>query len=235
MEKVTVTKPILIGLVAALAASLSGVAFLLGRESTRGEAARVSTMAPRTAAVAPPIAPPGFAPPPVAVDAPAAPTPAPPVPPLRSAPSAAPPTVAGPPPGATIDPELQRAIVEYFARVDRLQQGPATDNSEAFAGQLMKAALDGDTSGFERFLHDAELSQSQLKAIAAPAPCRAYHQSALGLMAESIGMLRAIRSSLSTGDTTALAGVGAGAGQLQSRLQALEAEKKAILTAYRLR
>ncbi|MFN7989995.1 MAG: hypothetical protein U0529_21160 [Thermoanaerobaculia bacterium] len=249
MEKVSVNRGALAGLVAVAALSLLAVAYLLGRASS-------SANAPATAAHAAPagdalssvsvtrsaeprtLPTPGLAPEAQPAAEPAslpgtsraaAPVPEPYAPPHLS-PS---PVSAAPAPAAT-DPE-RAAVAAYLNAVDRIQPAEIGGTAESAANELAAALAKGDTSGLDAMIRDSEAAKAKLAAVVPPAPCAAHYRESAASLDDGLAMLKALKSAVESPDPVgALAAVGSRATELRSRAEALQREDAALRQRYGL-
>jgi hypothetical protein len=245
VEKVTVNRGVLAGLVGVAALSLLAVAYLLGRAS--GPASTVAPPAPATAGGAPssvsvarPAEPPalqgtGLAPEalPASVSTPpGASFPALPLP-ESSAPQRAPaaPSTAAPAPA---DPE-RAAVAAYLNAVDRIQPAEIGGTAESAANELAAALAKGDTSGLDAMIRDSEAAKAKLAAVVPPAPCAAHYRESAASLDDGLAMLKALKSAVESPDPVgALAAVGSRATELRSRAEALQREDAALRQRYGL-
>jgi hypothetical protein len=106
-----------------------------------------------------------------------------------------------------------------------------TDTSE-FANKLLASAVGGDMSGFDSLVAQAEASAERARAISPPAPCRAYHEKMLALLAESTDMVKGLASAIKGHDMNALGSIATSGNALQTQLTTLETDGKALKTKY---
>ena len=244
MEKVSVRREVLVGLVALAAVSLLAVAFLLGRSSAPGTAPvppppvgagpSSPAAAPADAAAAPP------------ADARAAERPAatePPERPVVRLPTAA----AGFPPSAraaaevpaalpshSFDPD-RAAVAAYFDVVDRIQPAEISGSAESAANELAVALAKGDTSGLDAMIRDSEAAKVRLAAVVPPPPCAAHYRESAASLDDGLAMLRALKAAVESPEpVAALGAVGARATELRARADALQREDAALRQRYGL-
>jgi hypothetical protein len=215
MAKVEVSRGLLVGLGAALAAVTLALAFVLGR----------TTAHPAPAPAAGPVQPSPVAQP--AAD-----------PPPREAPVSMP--AAGPqlapqlPVPARPGPDPQReAVAAYFRAVDQIQPGQMGGDPEAMARGILGGLVKGDSTGFDGMIRQAEEARDRLAALTPPAPCAGYHQESLAMLADSLGMLRSIKGSLQ-GSGAPAADFTAQANRLRTRAEALQAQEQQLRRRYGL-
>lgn len=240
MEEVSVNRGVLIGVVAVAAASLLGVAFLLGRVSgspvgappERGPAPAVRVVpAPVSVPAALEQAPPQ--PTPLAASIPdraeplPATAPAPPAPEQRTVPPAA----AGA--AETADVAVRTAVAAYLDAVDHIQPGKMGGDAEGVANEMAAALVRGDASGLDKMIRETEAARASLAALAPPVPCVTHHRESLGSLDDALEMLRSLKSAMESPDPAAqLAAVGARAGALRSRSEAVQREEQALRQRY---
>lgn len=251
MEKVSVNKGLVVGVVGLAAISLLAVAFLLGRASGSGIApvptpgadrSSGSTFAstPRGSDPAPGGPDPRLSPiaEPSSSSSPSSPWPSLPSPEERTVPQAAPgpaPAPATVPPGpAASDPE-RGAVAAYLDAVDRIQPGQASGDPQSVANEMAAALAKGDASGLDGMIRDAEGARGKLAALAPPAPCAAHHRESLASLDDALGMLRSLKSAMESPDPVAqLAGIANRASAVRSRAEALQNEELALRRRYGL-
>ncbi len=208
---VTLPRWVLALLVAACAAGLAGVAFLLGRATAPAPA-----LAPQAAAVGSDSsleAPPTRAPEDVEaaaageeLDLPASASPA----PLTDVPL--PETARGLRPAAR---RTLAAIAAYFAQVDALgAQARAAQDPRALAQGVLDQALSGNMSGVEGLIATQRALQEKMAEILPPPSCREHHQRSLRLIGRAIALLERTRDAV--------------AGKSPSDLGAMATEGRAI-------
>lgn len=241
MEKVSVSRGFLIGVVGIAAAALLALAFALGRESGSGSVAAPSTRIER---VAP--RPQGE---PLRVPSPAAASItdrldtrpifglAPP------APDAAPPAgagqlsmpVEGDRSGAASDP-LRAAVAAYFDAVEHIQAGAASGDPNGIAQEMAAALANGDTSGLDKMIRETEAAKARLAAIPPPAPCAAHHRESVGSLDDALEVLRSLKAAMESSEPVAqLASITTRATALRSRAEALQKEELALRERYGLK
>ncbi len=246
MEKVSVNKGLLVGVVAVAAGSLLAVAFLLGRASGSSTPAAPPAGAPVRDVIAAPgpgaPAPDPTAPAPVDApvtpfaDVPPAPRPPPPAPEPRDAfrDAARPAPVARDAGGARSDPDLS-AVAAYLDAVDRVQPGATGGSPEGIANELATALANGDTSGLDGMIRETEGAKERLARLRPPAACAAHHRESLGSLDDALEVLRTLKTAMESPDPAAgLASVAAQAGALRSRAEALQREETTLRERYGL-
>jgi hypothetical protein len=85
----------------------------------------------------------------------------------------------------------------------------------------MSAAMEGDTSGFDKLIHTAEAGVARAQALSVPAPCAGYHREMLSVLGESVQMLRTVKGALGGQDIDALQSLTGKAQALQGRVDHL--------------
>ena len=231
MEKVSVNKGLLVGIVAVAAGSLLAVAFLLGRASGSATFPAPPAGAPAMGVVASPgsdaRAPVPTAPAPTPVDAP--------VRPLADV-SPAPAPVPPPPAPQPRDPFPEAvAVAAYLDAVDRAQPGATGASPEGIANELAAALANGDTSGLDGMIRDTEGTRERLAGLRPPAACAAHQRESLGSLDDALEVLRSLKAAMESPEPAAgLAGVASRATALRSRAEALQREETALRERYGL-
>ena len=191
MEKVPVSKRLLIGLVAVSAGSLLAVAFLLGRSSAPSTPPEGPARAREAAAYSPETRSAGgstLAPTPAAALGsdplgayPASQT----VPVLSADRTVSRESPLAPMPPATIDARAMgnspgaidpasAAVAKYLADVDQIQPANLNGSPESVATEMATALARGDTSSLDAMIRQTEAAKERLAAARPPAP-RAVH------------------------------------------------------------
>jgi hypothetical protein len=129
------------------------------------------------------------------------------------------------------------AVRDYFLRVQGIQAtAPSTDPSE-FASKLMSSSMTGDMSGFDELVRVTEEGEHRAEAITPPescAPCADYHQHLLGMLGESVSMMRQIKTAFASNNPAALQSISAAGASLQTRANALDQQARQIKAQYGL-
>jgi hypothetical protein len=243
MEKVSVSRGLLVGLAVVAAGALLAVAFLLGRTSGAGHssapvverAAEIRVAAPagaeaRTADAEPRAADPPSQPPTMpAVQVPAA----------ASSPFA--PAIAPATPGPAEEPAIaapdpaRAGVAAYLEAVDRVHPGELSGGAEDFANEMAVALAKGDSSGLDDMIRQSEAARERLAALAAPVSCAAHHRESLGSLDEGLEVLRSLKAAMDSPDPASqLATVAARATNLRSRAEALQKEEQDLRRRYGL-
>jgi hypothetical protein len=115
-------------------------------------------------------------------------------------------------------------ISAYLSQVRALQVGPASADPSEFAQQLISDAMQGNTSGIDELLRQAQDAQRRAKMLSPPLGAEAYHASLLDLLAETTRVLALQRQALVQKDPDKI-------GALMSSARALESRAKALQTA----
>ena len=250
MEKVSVGKGLLAGLVAACAGSLLAMAFLLGRISGSGPASvspqgsagpagtDVSGAGSRAAEgrrepASPPLEPltasEAFLPAPVESPAPAGRRSGfPPVPDAAAAAAPGPATAPGGRAGSAADP-LAPVVAAYLEEVERIQPGKLSGSAEGTANEMAAALAKGDTSSLDALIRQVDASKERLAALVPPEPCSAHYRESLGSLDDAAEMLRSLKRAIGSPDPAAeLASVSTRSSALRSRSEALQKEEQAL-------
>jgi hypothetical protein len=249
VEKVSVNKGLLVGVVGLAATSLLAVAFLLGRASGPGSApvpspgGELSGGKPAPDSVLRgsdpvPAGPASKLSPITGPSSPSSPWPALPAQEERAAPQVAPdpaPVPAIVPPGPVASDPERGAVAAYLDAVDRIQPGQASGDPQSVANEMAAALARGDASGLDGMIRDAEAARGRLAALAPPAPCAAHHRESLGGLDDALGMLRSLKTAMESPDPVAqLAGIANRAATVRSRAEALQGEELALRRRYGL-
>jgi hypothetical protein len=245
VEKVSVNRGLLIGVVAVAGASVLGLAFVLGRESGSGVSApptRIERVAPRPQEEPPALPTPVAASAAMITERPetrpiSAPAPSAPAPwvPVQAPPVQVPAPVDGERRGAGPDPE-RASVVAYFDAVDHIQPGAMSGEADGIANEMAAALANGDTSGLDKMIRQTEAAKERLAAIAPPAPCATFHRESLGSLDDGLEVLRSLKTAMESPEpATQLAGVAARANTLRSRADVLQKEEQALRQRYGLK
>jgi len=237
MEKVSVNKGLLIGVVAVAAASLLALAFVLGRASGSGSP---SGQPSGRELPADPVASPLTRPQALPQQAPLLPLP------MTSAVSITEPgdtrPAQGPAPSAgdheresAVPDSARVAVAAYFDAVDHIQPGKMSGDAEGAAHEMAAALAKGDTSDLDRMIRETEAAKESLAAITPPASCAAHYRESLGSLDDALEMLRSLKAAMeSQNPATQLTSVAARATALRSRSAALQKEELALRQRYGL-
>lgn len=121
----------------------------------------------------------------------------------------------------------QRAIAEYFAQIERIEDVGAGD-PQAFATSMLQSVTSGDFSGFDDLLATARAQRQKLEEMSIPQICRDHHQLAMVLSGDSVEMLERLKTALMKGDATALMSMAAEGQTLEAQANKLKAMGEAI-------
>lgn len=135
--------------------------------------------------------------------------------------------------GSTADPATRAQVTAYFREMDNIQPGQLSGDPQSMAQEMLQGAMTGDTRQLDDIIRKAEASERRARAITPPTPCVAFHARAVRLTGESVKMVRTLRQSIVSGDTTALLGMNAQAVQMQTEAQQLEREEAQLKQRYR--
>ncbi len=242
MERVSVNKGLLIGVVGVAATALLALVFVLGRESGSGVPApqtRIERVAPRTPeqspAPQPRVAGPITEQPGARPDSGPAPTP--------QGQGAAPLAGAGYVPAPT---EIERgnarsddaraSVAAYFDAVDHIQAGAMNGEAETVAHEMAASLASGDTSGADKLIRETEAAKARLAAVTPPAPCAAHHRESLASLDDALDILRSLKAAMESSDPAAQLGVVIPRAQaLRSRAGLLQKEELALRERYGLK
>jgi len=229
MEKVAVSKGVLIGFGTVFAAALLALVFFIGRESAR----KVANPSPGGVVAAPSSVQPAETQP---LDAPVSETP------LASySPNPATPPIPGPvtpKQGASLavapaDP-MRAAVAAYFQAIDQIQPGQMSGDASDMANKILEPLAKGDTSGLDAMIHQAESARKRLGSLAPPQPCATYHHECLASLEDGLGMMRAVKKAIESSDVSGLSSLTDQGNAMRSRSEALAREEKAIRQRYGL-
>ncbi len=243
MEKVSVNKGLLVGVVAVAAISLIALAFVLGRESGSGSVpaptTRIERVVPRTQEEPLPLPTPAAAP--FAERAETRPTfgsvaaaPAQGVTAQTAAVQAPAPADGG---RGSAGSESERAsVVAYFDAVDHIQSGAMSGETEGIANEMAAALANGDTSGLDKLARQTEATKASLAAITPPASCATFHRESLASLDDALEVVRSLKAALGSPDPSAeFASVAARANALRARADVLQKEEQALRQRYGLK
>ena len=115
----------------------------------------------------------------------------------------------------------------------RSARGPSDPN--AFAMSLIKAAMQGSTSGFDDLIADAKRMQRETEAVTPPPPCEGYHRASLEALAEGRTLLEEMKTAIERRDVAALSAMAQRASALQGRAEALAQMREEMTVAARRR
>jgi len=233
MEKVSVNKGLLIGVVAVAAVSLLALAFVLGRASGSGSpSGQPSGRELAGGAVASPV------PDARALNQPAQPFPL----PVPAAVSITEPAETRPSPAPTAgersstgSDSARAAVAAYFDAVDHIQPGKMSGDAEGVANEMAAALARGDTSDLDRMIRETEAAKESLASLTPPASCAIHYRESLGSLDDALEMLRSLKTAMGSPDSAAqLTGIATRAAALRSRSEALQNEELALRQRYSL-
>ena len=226
MQKVEVSKPLLIGLAGTAAAAVMGLVFLAGRESGRAakpQDAPAPVIPPQVITAPEPdragmLTKDELSPPASPVQALAV------VPPLPKGESAEP-----------ASESLRALVVAYFNAIDHLQPGGTGGDPESTAQGIVGSLAKGDSSGFEGMIQQAEGARGRLAAISPPQPCATYHRESLASLDDGLALMRSLKTAMAgQGAEGQLTSLAAQAEVLRKRSETLHTEEQALRRLYRV-
>lgn len=120
-------------------------------------------------------------------------------------------------------------VAAYFEKVSLIRSEAGAGDPNSFAMSLIKGGLGGSTAGFDRLVEDSERMERELRAIAPPPECQAFHEANLETMAESREMLKEMRDAIVKRDIQKLNQIAQDAADLQGRAEALSRMQEELL------
>lgn len=242
MERVSVSKGLLIGVVAVAAASLLALVYQLGRASGPGvpaPATRIERIAPRPQTEPLRLSPPAAGSVAEHADTPPASRPALSIPGQVAAPQAAagqvPAAIESERGSAASDP-LSAAVAAYLDAVEHIQAGAMSGEAEGVAQQMAAALASGDTSSLDKLIRETEAAKARLAAVTPPAPCATHHRESLGSLDDALEVLRSLKAAMESPEPVAqLARVSTQATALRSRAEVLQREELTLRERYGLK
>lgn len=118
---------------------------------------------------------------------------------------------------------------EYFLQMDVIRSEAGAGDPNAFAMDLIKAAMGDSMTGFDQLIADARRMEEEAARIVPPPSCEAYHQANLQALAESREVLEAMRAAISDRDLEALAPIAQKARALQAKVESLQRMREQIV------
>lgn len=226
MQKVEVNKTLLIALACTAAVAVTGLVFLLGRES--GRAAKPpeapAPVRPQQVITAPTPDQPGVLP---------KEEPAPPASPVQGLP-VTPPLPKGMSAESAGEP-VRPLVVAYFDAIDHIQPAGSGGDPESTAQGIMGSLAKGDFSGFDGMIRQAEVARGRLAAISPPQPCATYHRECLDSLDNGLALMRSLKTAMAgQGAEGQLTSLAAQAEVLRKRSESLQAEEQALRRHYRV-
>ena len=243
VEKVSVSKGVLVGVVGVAAASLLALAYQLGKasgsEGVPAPATRSERTAPRPAEQPPSLQPrvaglpadqaverPGLAPASTSQWQAVAP---------QAAARQAPAPVESGASDAGSDP-ARASVAAYFDTVERIQVASASGNAETVGQEMASALASGDTSSLDKMIRETEAAKASLAAVVPPAPCAAHHRESLASLDDALDVLRSLKAAMESSDPVAQLGAVTTKGQaLRTRADFLQKEELALRERYGLK
>ena len=141
------------------------------------------------------------------------------------------------PPASDLAPTTQDAIVNprqapvsaYFLEMDTIQAESGAGDPNTFAMGMIKAGLGGSTAGFDQLVDDTHRMEEQIRRLAPPPSCAAYHEATLEALAKSRSLLEEMKSMFRERDFARLSSIAQRAGALQHQAKALQAMRRQII------
>ncbi len=140
-------------------------------------------------------------------------------------PAAAPPAPASPKKSGASEAD---AVREYFLRLATLQRGPVGVGPQQFAERLTGNLAQGNTADFDELVSDAEKAYDEVRKLTAPEPCREIHKTTLGVMKDSVDILRDLRDAVVQKNISELQALEGRARQLMSRVKDLDRQQAVV-------
>jgi hypothetical protein len=232
MEKVSINKGILVGLVAGLFLSVLAIGFFIGRETAHNATNSIPISAGRV--VAPPPAQPEIIQPSPLQPSEASVV----VPPENFSPSAMVKSTEPPPsqlkPGGSpsevdipVEP-VRTAVVAYFATIDQIQPGQMGGDASEVADKIVDSLASADTSGLDDLIQRAESSRNSLAILSPPPPCTTHYQMSLACLDAGLKMLHTMKQAVASSNADGLFSLTAQANAMLSCSDILTKEDKAI-------
>jgi hypothetical protein len=214
-------------LVAALVASLTAIAFLLGRESSRDGA---EAPAPVRTAADPRNVPPD-SPPEAAAEEDGASAPS-----DTETPASTEPTALAESTEEAVTEPMRADVGHYFEQMDAIQAEAksTTGDPKALAEALLKQATSGDLQGLDALLETQRGLLARLRAVSAPPPAAAHLQQSVAAVEDGLRLLERTRDALANQDVGGLGTLTAQGQDLERRARAVDAEGAALKSRYGL-
>ena len=146
-------------------------------------------------------------------------------PPPTIPPAAAPPAPAAPGKAGVSEAE---AVREYFLRLATLQRGPVGVGPQQFAERLTGNLAQGNTADFDELVSDAEKAYEEVRKLSVPEPCREIHKTTLGVMKDSVDILRDLRDAVVQRNISELQALEGRARVLMSRVKDLDRQQAVL-------
>jgi len=121
-----------------------------------------------------------------------------------------------------------RAVSAYFQRMQLVQSASGAGDPNAFAMGMIKAGMGGSTAGFERLAADSERMEEEVKSIIPPPGCERYHQVTLESLVESRELIDRMKTAILARNISELKEISEDAAELQSKADELAMLEKQI-------
>jgi len=121
------------------------------------------------------------------------------------------------------------AVSEYFLRVDMVQSESGAGDPNTFAMGLIKAGLGGSTAGFDQLIADTQRMEQEIRQVTPPPSCVGYHEANLKALAESREILHEMKAALADRDFSRLSAIAREAGTLQDKAKKLQDMRERIV------
>ncbi len=137
--------------------------------------------------------------------------------------------------GSAASESERDAVAAYLDEVDRIEPGKMSGSAESVASEMVAALAKGDTSGLDRMIRETEAAREKLAALTPPASGAAYQRESLGSLDDALEVLRSLKTAVESPDPPArLTDVATRAAALRSRAEALQKEESALRQRYGL-
>jgi hypothetical protein len=124
-------------------------------------------------------------------------------------------------------------VVAYFKAVESIQPG-SIGNPETVAQQVAAGLGNGDTSGIEGMIQQAQETRNHLSVILPPQPCATYHQELLASLDEGLNLMKAIKTLVAspTSPSMPASDLTARANAMKVRSDSLRSQEMALKQRY---
>lgn len=116
----------------------------------------------------------------------------------------------------------------YFMQMDLIRSEAGAGDPNAFAMELIKAAMDGSTAGFDQLVADMQRMEQQVRRVTPPPPCENYHQRSLATLAEGREILEEMKDAIVRRDIESLTAIAKKAAALEAKAESLQQMRERI-------